>query len=255
VSELASEPSNTGRPRAARPSLRGGAVGGKQEVRELIDRAVFEERDRIARDLHDLVIQRLFAIGLGIQSLHRHQADTPSGEHLKGFVDELDQTIRDIRRSIFLLQQRPNVVPSLRGEILRVISEATESLGYEPTVRLEGPLDSAVPPEVHLDLIATLRESLSNVVRHAQADRVWVTVRIDGNARRLDLLVKDDGRGLPPGPVHHSGLANIAQRAHRLRGHCHCYSPKDGGTRVFWTVPLVPTGLIETGAEQLEATS
>lgn len=226
-----------------------------EDVRELIDRAVYEERDRIARDLHDLVIQRLFAIGLGIQSLSRRPAPD---EQLDGYVADIDQTIRDIRTSIFRLQQRPNTTPSLRGEILRAISDASTSLGYEPTVRLEGPLDSVVPPEVHLDLIATLREALSNVVRHALAGRVWVTVTIDQTASRLDLLVKDDGRGLPPAPLRRSGLANMAQRADRLGGHCDAYAAREGGTRVFWTVPLDrPLRLTSTGtgAEPVEATS
>lgn len=222
----------------------------------MIDRAVFEERDRIARDLHDLVIQRLFAIGLGIQTLNRHSAGGGAEEEqLRGFVGDIDQTIRDIRRSIFFLQQRPNSTPSLRGEVLRVISDATTSLGYEPTVRLAGPLDSVVPPDVHLDLIATLRETLSNVVRHARARSVSVKVGVDPQASRLELLVIDDGNGLPRGTLRRSGLANIAQRAYRLRGHCHVYSPKEGGTRVFWTVPLtVAWGSVETGAEPLEAT-
>jgi signal transduction histidine kinase len=210
----------------------------EEEVRELIDRAVFEERDRIARDLHDLVIQRLFAIGLGMQALNKQLGRPASEEQLQTFVAEIDQTIRDIRTSIFCLQQRPNTLPSLRGEILQVISDATMSLGYEPTVRLEGPLDSVVPPEVHLDLIATLREALSNVARHAQAQKVWVTVTVDNRGRRLHMLVKDDGCGLPVVLTRRSGLANITRRATRLRGHSHVYTAPDGGTRVFWTVPL-----------------
>lgn len=213
-----------------------------EDVRELIDRAVYEERDRIARDLHDLVIQRLFAIGLGIQTLNKRLAQPAPDEQLNGFVAEIDQTIRDIRNSIFFLQQRPSTTPSLRGEILRAISDAGTSLGYEPTVRLEGPLDSVVPPEVHLDLIATLREALSNVVRHALAQRVWVTVTIDKTMDRLELLVKDDGIGLPSGPTRRrSGLANIARRAYRWHGRCRVYSPEDGGTRVSWAVPLKST--------------
>jgi two-component system, NarL family, sensor histidine kinase DevS len=234
--------------------------GYDEDIRELIDRAVFEERDRIARDLHDLVIQRLFAIGLGIQMLTKQLAGPGPAEQASWFVAEIDQTIRDIRTSIFFLQQRPNTAPSLRAEILRVISEAGAVLGYEPTVRLEGPLDSVVTPEVQLDLIATLREALSNVVRHALAEKVWVTVTIDQPASRLDMLVKDNGRGLPRVLTRRSGLSNITQRADRLRGHCHVYAAEDGGTRVFWTVPLTQplewagTGVdVGTGAEPVEA--
>jgi signal transduction histidine kinase len=223
-------------------------VRDDEDVRELIDRAVYAERDRIARDLHDLVIQRLFAIGLGIQMLNR-QPD----EQLTGFVAEIDQAIRDIRTSIFFLQQRPNTTPSLRAEILRAISETSASLGYDPTVRLEGPLDSVVPAEVHLDLTATLREALSNVVRHALAEKVWVTVTVDQKASRLDLLVKDDGCGLPAVLSRRSGLTNIEQRALRLNGRCRVYAPKEGGTRVFWTVPINRT-VRWMDAEPAEAT-
>ncbi|MGQ0841716.1 GAF domain-containing protein [Actinokineospora sp.] len=198
---------------------------------------LLEERDRIARDLHDLVIQRLFAIGLGLQGTIRTM-EPAGGARLGEFVAEIDQTIREIRRSIFSLQQPANGPYSLRGEILRAISDATASLGYEPTVRLEGPLDSVVPPEVQLDLIATLRESLSNVVRHADAGSVQVTVSVDRRATALGLLVRDDGIGLPTGITQRSGLANMAQRAQRWHGWCHIDSPAAGGTRVDWEVPL-----------------
>jgi signal transduction histidine kinase len=228
----------------------------EQDVRELIDRAVYEERDRIARDLHDLVIQRLFAIGLGIQTVNKQLAGPAPDEQLNGFVAEIDQTIRDIRNSIFFLQQRANTAPSLRGEILRAISDAGALLGYEPTVRLEGPLDSVVPPEVHLDLIATLREALSNVVRHAMAQQVWVTVTIDKTMNRLEMLVKDDGIGLSGSAARRSGVANLARRAYQHRGRCRVYSPAEGGTRVFWAVPLRSTrGRIPAPSVALEANS
>ncbi|PPK61471.1 GAF domain-containing protein [Actinokineospora auranticolor] len=207
--------------------------------------ALYEERDRIARDLHDLVIQRLFAIGLGLQGLRRSPHNPDAGERLGGFVAEIDQTIREIRRSIFSLQQPANGPYSLRGEILRAISEATVTLGFEPTVRLEGPLDSVVPADVALDLMATLREALSNVVRHAGASGVALTVAVDRHATRLRLLVRDDGRGLPADITHRGGLSNMVQRARRWEGDCVIDSPAVGGTRVDWDVPLrrpAPTG-------------
>ncbi|WP_147460056.1 GAF domain-containing sensor histidine kinase [Actinokineospora cianjurensis] len=200
--------------------------------------ALYEERDRIARDLHDLVIQRLFAIGLGLQGLKRAPATPDAPERLTGFVAEIDQTIREIRRSIFSLQQPTGGPYSLRGEVLRAISEATVTLGFEPTVRLEGPLDSVVPADVALDLMATLREALSNVVRHAGAGSVALTVSVDRHARRLRLLVQDDGGGLPEDIAHRGGLANMVQRARRWDGDCVIDSPGVGGTRVDWDVPL-----------------
>ncbi|EWC64128.1 GAF:ATP-binding region, ATPase-like [Actinokineospora spheciospongiae] len=214
------------------------AMGFAEAQRDKQRLALFEERDRIARDLHDLVIQRLFALGLGLQGLRRDPAAANTPEQITGFIAEIDQTIRELRRSIFSLQQPANGPYSLRSDILRVISDATVSLGYEPTVRLEGPLDSVVPADIALDLIATLRESLSNVVRHADAAAVQVTVAVDRRATRLELLVHDDGRGVPEGLAHRSGLANMAQRARRWSGRC-VVGPADvGGTRVDWSVPL-----------------
>jgi signal transduction histidine kinase len=224
------------------------------DVRELIDRAVFDERDRIAGGLHDLVIQRLFAIGLGLQTLNRQECEPARSAQVRGFVADIDQTVRDLRRSIFFLRQRPNATPSLRAEVLRVITEACGPLGFEPTVRLEGPLDSRVPPDIQLELIATLRATLSNVVRHAAARRVWVTVTVAAN--RLELLVEDDGRGFPPEQrVQHGGLAGITRRAAEMLGHCRVYPPGDGGTGVLWAVPLgVNIGeRATTGAEPVEA--
>ncbi|MGW5055249.1 GAF domain-containing sensor histidine kinase [Actinokineospora sp. NPDC004072] len=200
--------------------------------------ALYEERDRIARDLHDLVIQRLFAIGLGLQGLGRTGPGAPVADALAGFVGEIDTTIRDIRRSIFSLQQPANGPYSLRGEILRAISEATVTLGFEPSVSLDGPLDSVVPPEIQLDLIATLRETLSNVVRHALASQVVVSVVVDRTATRLVLGVRDDGAGLPAEVGHRGGLTNIARRADRWGGRCLVDSPGGRGTRIDWQVPL-----------------
>ncbi|OLR94083.1 hypothetical protein BJP25_13435 [Actinokineospora bangkokensis] len=214
------------------------AVGFAEAQRAKQRLALFEERDRIARDLHDLVIQRLFALGLGLQALKRDPAAADAPERVGGFIAEIDQTIRELRRSIFSLQQPVNGPYSLRGDVLRVISDATVTLGYEPTVRLEGPLDSVVPADIALDLIATLREALSNVVRHAAAAGVQVTVAVDRRATRLELAVHDDGRGLPEGLSHRSGLANMAQRATRWAGRCAIERGPAGGTRVDWSVPL-----------------
>ncbi|WP_235926265.1 sensor histidine kinase [Actinokineospora pegani] len=214
------------------------AMGFADAQRDKQRLALFEERDRIARDLHDLVIQRLFALGLNLQGLRRDPAAENAPERIGGFIAEIDQTIRELRRSIFSLQQPANGPHSLRGDVLRVISEATVSLGYEPTVRLEGPLDSVVPADIALDLIATLREALSNVVRHAGASGVQVTVAVDRRGSRLDLLVQDDGRGLPDGLPRRSGLTNMAQRARRWSGDCVVEPAGAGGTRVDWSVPL-----------------
>lgn len=207
-----------------------------QEDRQRL--AVFEDRDRIARDLHDLVIQRLFAIGLGLQGMTRLMVRPEISERIGGFVDELDQTIREIRRSIFSLQEPPDGPVSLRGEMLRVLQDAAGALGFEPTMSLDGPLDSLVPDEMRPDALASLRESLSNVARHAEAGSANVNVVVDRDGQELRITVRDNGKGMMLPPSRRSGLANIAQRAERWTGRCEIDSAPGQGTTIVWAVPL-----------------
>jgi signal transduction histidine kinase len=200
--------------------------------------AVFEDRDRIARDLHDLVIQRLFAVGLGLQGLTR-LIDRPEVEQrISAFVDDLDDTIREIRRSIFSLQAPSERAGGLRAEILAVVSRYAESLGFEPRLRYDGPVDSAVPDELRPDVVATLREALSNVARHARATSVDVALQVDPAGRRLVLEVSDDGVGLPDSPGSGNGLPNMAQRAVRWDGSFETAARAGGGTTLRWCVPF-----------------
>ncbi|GAA3668419.1 GAF domain-containing sensor histidine kinase [Lentzea roselyniae] len=207
--------------------------------------AVLEERDRIARDLHDLVIQRLFGLGLGLQGLTGTSGRPELTERISGFVREVDQTIREIRRTIFSLQEPPSGGASLRGQLLNAVHESARLLGFEPDVSLEGPLDTVVPDQLRPDLLATLREALTNVVRHARARHVAVAVSVNRTMTRLELVVKDDGRGLPltddcPGMPHHAGgLANMAARARRHHGDCAVDSIPGAGVSITWFVPLV----------------
>lgn len=207
--------------------------------------AVLEERDRIARDLHDLVIQRLFGLGLGLQGLTGMSAKPPLTERISGFVQEVDTTIREIRRTIFSLQEPPSGSTSLRGQLLNAVHESARLLGFEPDVLLEGPLDSVVPDQLRPDLLATVREALTNVVRHARARHVAVAVSVNRTVTRLELTVKDDGRGLPltddsGGVPHHAGgLANMAARARRHHGDCVVDSIPGAGVGITWFVPLV----------------
>jgi signal transduction histidine kinase len=207
-----------------------------QEDRQRL--AVFEDRDRIARDLHDLVIQRLFAVGLGLQGLTKLIVRPQVAERITGFVDELDLTIREIRRSIFSLQEPSEGPVSLRGELLRAVQEAASMLGYEPRVSLAGPLDSLVPEETRPDLLATLREALSNAARHADARSVSVEVAVDAQGAEVQLVVRDDGRGMPTEPGRQSGLANLADRAERWGGRFAVDSAPGDGTTLTWTAPL-----------------
>ncbi|SFR12112.1 Histidine kinase-, DNA gyrase B-, and HSP90-like ATPase [Lentzea waywayandensis] len=207
--------------------------------------AVLEDRDRIARDLHDLVIQRLFGLGLGLQGLTGTSVRPQVSERISGFVEEVDRTIREIRRTIFSLQEPPAGGTSLRGQLLNVVHESARLLGFEPDVSLEGPLDTVVPDQVRPDLLATLREALTNVVRHARAKHVAVAVSVDRTVTSVELMVKDDGSGLPladdsGGASHHAGgLANMAARARRHHGDCAVDSIPGAGVSITWFVPLV----------------
>jgi len=200
--------------------------------------AVFEERDRIARDLHDLVIQRLFAIGLGLEGLSRLSTDPLVAERVSGFSRDLDRTIREIRNSIFSLQEPAEAQGSLRSELLRVALDAGGMLGFEPRIGFDGPIDAAVPDIVRTDLVATLREALSNVARHAGAHSVSAEVTVDRAGRYLGLTVVDDGVGIPADPGRRSGLANLAERAARWGGTSTARALATGGTLLEWTAEL-----------------
>ena len=198
--------------------------------------ALLEERDRIASDLHDVVIQRLFAVGLGLAGLEQEVGAEVRGR-VSGYVDDLDQAMTDMRRSIFSLQDpQAERSMSLRSELLRVIEQATAPAGVRPRIALDGPIDTMVDGGVRLDLLATAREALSNVVRHASA--TTVTVRLAVSVDLLALDVVDDGVGLPVGSRRSSGLANLAKRAARWGGRCTVADGAGGGTHLRWAVPL-----------------
>ncbi|MFF7203920.1 GAF domain-containing protein [Streptomyces sp. NPDC008141] len=207
--------------------------------------AVYEDRDRIARDLHDLVIQRLFATGMMLESAQRRSVVPAVQEGVGKAVDELDVTIQEIRTAIFALQQGPAEVPSgLRTRVLREINMAAVPLGFRPGHRFRGPVDSVVGELTAKNLIAALREALSNAFRHAEATRIDVvvdaTVALDDGSDGVRLTVADDGVGMSAGG-RRSGLRNLARRAEALGGTSHSGPGigEDGrGTTVFWEAPL-----------------
>ncbi|WP_447003989.1 sensor histidine kinase [Saccharothrix isguenensis] len=202
--------------------------------------AVLEDRDRIARDLHDLVVQRLFGLGLGLQSMNGLVEQPMVAQRLADFVTEVDQTIREIRRTIFSLQEPPAGAADLRAQLLKVVQESARLLGFEPSLTMDGPIDSVVPDQVRPDLLATLREALANTARHASATKVEVAVVVDRAATWLRLVVRDDGDGLPPRRGRHTGgLVNMAARAARWDGSCEVESTGGRGVSVTWCVPLV----------------
>lgn len=202
--------------------------------------AVYEDRDRIARDLHDLVIQRLFATGMMLQGTNRIP-DVPdaAADRVSRAVDELDETIKEIRHTIFALHE-PVDGPSssARGRVLRETSQSAALLGFEPAVRFVGPVDSMLTPEATDQLVAALREALTNAAKHAHAKKVDVVVQLDGGD--VVLVVTDDGIGISAdGPGRRSGVANISARAQVLGGSCRLERVSDqGGTRLTWCVPF-----------------
>jgi signal transduction histidine kinase len=202
-----------------------------QEEREML--VVLEDRERIARDLHDVVIQRLFATGLQLQSTARLAVRPEVVDRIGAAVDDLDTTIRDIRSAIFELRTPAAAV--LRGDIRATVDAAAASLGLRPELVLDGPIDSAVPEEVRHDLLAALRESLSNVVKHARASAVEVRVTASGDALRL--VITDNGVGAGAYDER-SGLANMRERAGRHGGEFRVDQVEPAGTRVEWFVPL-----------------
>ena len=197
--------------------------------------AVLQDRDRIARDLHDLVIQRLYATGMSLQGAVPLIARPEVADRVSTAVDALDETIREIRSAIFSLQSHSDVKRGgLRVKILEVVEEMTVPLGFAPSLRLVGPLDEDVPGKVGEQMLGALREALSNAARHAGASSVDVTVDCGSD---LVLRVRDDGKGLGKS-TRRSGLANLAERARGLGGVLRVESPNGGGTDLEWRAAI-----------------
>jgi PAS domain S-box-containing protein len=197
--------------------------------------ALTEERERIGRDLHDTVIQQLFALGMSLQAVAARVSPPQAADRVAATIDGLDATIRDLRTAIFGLQARADWGrEGLRGTILRVAVDAGRSLGFEPAVHFTGDVE-AVPPEVAEHLVPTLREALSNAARHARPTRVDVELDVGGE---LVLCVTDDGVGLGDAPSPGNGLGNMRARAEELGGTCAVVpGPGGAGTLVDWRVP------------------
>ncbi|GAA3841515.1 GAF domain-containing sensor histidine kinase [Streptomyces chiangmaiensis] len=205
----------------------------RQDAEEV---AVLKDRDRIARDLHDLAIQRLFATGMTLQSAGRFIEHSEAAERVARAVDDLDETIKIIRSTIFGLRAREDGAGTgLRARTVRVAGELAQVLGFAPSVRMEGLLDTDVPKEIADHVTAVLSESLTNIARHAHADRADVSLSTDGH--ELLLTVRDNGAGIPP-DGRRSGLRNMAERAEQLGGRLEWDCPPDCGTTLVWRVPV-----------------
>jgi signal transduction histidine kinase len=201
------------------------AARGQQDRSRL---ALLEDRDRIARDMHDHVIQRLFATGLSLQSTSRLAEHPTVRDRLNEAVDNLDAAIKDIRQTIFALH-RAKPSRELRAEITALVEGSTQNLGFVPDLTIEGGLDS-LNAELEADLVAVVREGLANVIRHAEASRASVHITVDGVVR---IEVADDGVGVPPAAVQ-SGLANLRERAEAHGGSLQVSAGAPSGTILVW---------------------
>jgi signal transduction histidine kinase len=205
-----------------------------ERIQEL---ALLHDRERIARDLHDTVIQRLFATGLGLQGLARLVDNVEVADRIQVAVDELDATIREIRSVIFELQARERGDHSVRVRVLALAAEVTPTLGFEPHVRFDGPVDAIVGTALAVHMLAALRELLSNVGQHARATAVEVRVRAGLD---VTLTVTDNGDGLRDKRDNGEGIANLLERATSLGGFFTLGPGETAGTVAVWSVPREP---------------
>jgi signal transduction histidine kinase len=212
---------------------------GRRDAEQI---ALYEDRDRIARDLHDLAIQRLFATGMTLQSAVRFVNRPEGSDRLLRAVDDLDETIKIIRTTIFGLRTHP-AGPSSRGLRVRVfekVEELVRTLGFTPSLRIEGLVDTDVPTGIGDHVVAVLGEALINVARHAAASSADIALVVGNGGLRL--TVTDNGRGIPA-DGRRSGLLNIAERADQLGGGLTLTrGPAGTGTRLLWQVPLAESG-------------
>jgi signal transduction histidine kinase len=205
----------------------------RQQAKRLVD--VLEDRDRIARNLHDHVIQRLFATGMSLQGALPRITDPQAHGRVQRSVGELDQTVLDIRTSIFDLQAGDDDAGGLRRRLLDLVARLTEDTDLSPSVRMTGTVDNSVPDEIGEHAEAAVSEAVTNAVRHAHATELTVTVEATED---LIISVVDDGVGVPA-DIARSGLRNLEERAVQLGGSLSVSREPAGGTRLTWRVPLV----------------
>lgn len=216
------------------------ALSYAMERRERERLVVYEERDRIARDLHDLVIQRIFAAGMMLEGVRRTaELPPPAASRLERAVDELDATVKDIRATIFSLHASAaeGGELGLRERVLAEANRAAEGTATRPSVTFEGPVDALVPATVADHVVAVVREGLSNALRHGGGIGIEVEVSAANNG--VLVRVSDQGPGLPDhSPARQSGLVNLQRRAHEMGGESELRDRPGGGAELRWWVPL-----------------
>jgi len=199
--------------------------------------AVYEDRDRVARDLHDTVIQRLFAVTLSLQSMAGAAEAAGIADRLKDAVLNLDATIRQVRSTIYELGST-GIDEGVRAAVLALVRDLSSVVGVEVRTSIDGPVDAAISDEVAEHLLATVREALTNVGRHAQASEVSVNLSVKGDS--CILQVRDNGQGLDESKTGEGGLGlgNLRRRAEKLHGKLVVESLDAGGTLLTWQVPI-----------------
>jgi signal transduction histidine kinase len=208
-------------------------MAARQRLARQLD--VYEDRDRIARDLHDHVIQRVFAAGLALQAVLPRVDDAQARSRVGFVVRQLDDTVRDIRTTIFDLKTTADADAggSVRRRLLDIVNETADGI-LEPTVRMSGAIDTLVTGELAADVEAVVREGVSNAARHSGGGHVTVTLDV---ADEVVVEIVDDGRGIDPQAAR-SGLRNLEQRAGGHGGQSAVEVVRDGGTRLRWSAPL-----------------
>ena len=219
-------------------TVAGSAIANARLVARSAELLLVRERDRIARDLHDTVIQNLFATGLGLQAVQRSGIDGEEGQQrLVRAIESIDATVKEIRSTIFALHDAGRADVTTRGRLLAVVEEIATLIGFAPHVQLDGPIDTLVDAALADQLVPVLRESLTNVAKHARATRV--VVRIQVTASGITIEVTDDGVGFPEDVrAGGMGLANLVSRADGLGGRVEFGSVPGGGARVLWSIPV-----------------
>ncbi len=219
-------------------AVAGSAIANVKLALRSRELSVVRERDRIARDLHDTVIQNLYATGLGLQAAQRVGTDPEEVQRrVSRAIESIDATVKEIRATIFALQDVPSNERGPRTRLLAVAEEMASLLGFPPRMRLDGPIDTAVGSDLLEQVVPVLRESLTNVAKHAHASSV--VVRVEVIAGWIELEVVDNGVGLPEDlRANGMGVGNIQERAELLGGEATLASVAGGGVRVLWRVPL-----------------
>ncbi len=212
-------------------------------VRAELDRlSIVAEDERIARDLHDTVIQELFALGMSLQAMGSSVSGA-IGDRISAAVGSLDDVIRQIRNTIFRLPGHSDASSGLREEMLRLADRYHQELGVLPRIAFLGPVDFAVPEIVSDHLLHVFGEGLSNIGRHAHASKIEAVVSVESDWLSFSLV--DDGVGIGDGPSAGNGMRNMSTRAENLGGTCTISRRSPSGTIVEWRVPLTPFGLVE----------